>query len=197
MYFYAGLKKIDMDWMTGYSMTGLSRQWVFDPFRSFLSDETIDLVLVHIGGLMFDLSEGFLLIFDKTRPIGIFFGAMFHGMNSQMFHIGMFPYAMLATLPLFCAYNWPKKVFSCMPSFVNKILPSQAEPQASDHCVYPETAKVSDADQDKSGKTKTSRKSQTPTAKHQAVVCIMLLYIGVQLFLPYSHFITKVWYVTG
>ena len=201
MYFYAGLKKIDMDWMTGYSMTGLSRQWVFDPFRSFLSDKTIDLVLVHIGGLMFDLSEGFLLIFDKTRPIGIFFGAMFHGMNSQMFHIGMFPYAMLATLPLFCAYNWPKKVFSCMPSFVNKILPSQAEPQASDHCVYPETVKVPGSDQDKtdkrSGKTKTSRKSQTPTAKHQAVVCVMLLYIGVQLFLPYSHFITKVWYVTG
>ena len=181
-----------MDWMTGYSMTGLSRQWVFDPFRSFLSDETIDLVLVHIGGLMFDLSEGFLLIFDKTRPIGIFFGAMFHGMNSQMFHIGMFPYAMMATLPLFCAYDWPKKVFSYMPGFISKILPSQAEPQSSAHCVYPESTKAPDSVQEQNGKTKTSKKCQTPTVKHMAMVCIMLVYISIQLFLPFSHFITKV-----
>lgn len=173
-------------------MTGLSRQWVFDPFRFFLDDETIDLFLVHIGGLFFDLSEGFLLIFDKTRPIGIFFGAMFHGMNSQMFHIGMFPYAMLATLPLFCAYNWPKKLFSCMPNFISKMLPSQEEPQASVHCVYPESVKVLKSGQDPSGKPKTSKKCQSPTASHKTVVFIVFLYIGCQLFLPYSHFITKV-----
>lgn len=192
MYFYAGIKKLDMDWMTGYSMSGLSRQWVFDPFRPFLDDEKIDLFLVHIGGLCFDLLEGFLLIFDKTRPIGIFFGAMFHGMNSQMFHIGMFPYAMLATLPLFCAYNWPKKLFACMPNCISKMLPSQEEPQASIHCVYPESVNDQKKDQDHSKKTKTSNKCQTPTASHKASVFIVLVYIGCQLFLPYSHFITKV-----
>lgn len=191
MYFYAGIKKLDMDWMTGYSMSGLSRQWVFDPFRLFLDDEAIDLFLVHIGGLCFDLFEGFLLIFDKTRPIGIFFGAMFHGMNSQMFHIGMFPYAMLATLPLFCAYNWPKKLFACMPNFIVKILPSQEEPQANVHCVYPDSDKILKNDQDLK-KPKTSKKYQTPTASHMASVFLVLVYIGCQLFLPYSHFITKV-----
>lgn len=192
MYFYAGLKKLDMDWMTGYSMTGLSHQWVFDPFRLFLDDESIDLFLVHIGGLCFDLSEGFLLIFNKTRPIGIFFGAMFHGMNSQMFNIGMFPYAMLATLPLFCAYDWPKRLFACTPNFIRKILPSQEEPKASVHCVYPESAKVLKSDQGHSKKTETSKKCQTPTTSHMASVFIVLVYIGCQLFLPYSHFITKV-----
>ena len=181
-----------MDWMTGYSMSGLSRQWVFDPFRLFLDDETIDLFLVHIGGLCFDLSEGFLLIFDKTRPIGIFFGAMFHGMNSQMFHIGMFPYAMLATLPLFCAYNWPKKLFACMPNFISKILPSQEEPQASVHCVYPDSVMALKSDQGHSGKPKTLKKCQTPTASHMASLFIVFVYIGCQLILPYSHFITKV-----
>ena len=193
MYFYAGLKKLDMDWMTGYSMSGLSREWVFDPFRVFLDDKTIDLFLVHIGGLFFDLSEGFLLIFDKTRPIGILFGAMFHGMNSQMFHIGMFSYTMLATLLLFCAYNWPKKLLSRMPNFINKILPSQDEPQASVHCVYPESVKVTSNGSDQNGKTIPSKKCRTPTAKHKAVVFIALVYIGSQLFLPYSHFVTKVW----
>ena len=190
VYFYAGIKKIDMDWMTGYSMTGLSREWVFDPFRLFLSDETIDLFLVHIGGLAFDLSEGFLLAFDKTRPIGIFFGAMFHGMNSQMFEIGMFPYAMMATLPLFCAYNWPKKVLSCLPNFMARILPSLDDSQTSTHCVYP----VSTVSEDKQqlDREKTAEKNQTPGTKHKALVLIVLTYIGIQLFLPYSHFITKV-----
>ena len=190
VYFYAGIKKIDMDWMTGYSMTGLSREWVFDPFRLFLSDEKIDLFLVHIGGLAFDLSEGFLLAFDKTRPIGIFFGAMFHGMNSQIFEIGMFPYAMMATMPLFCAYNWPKKVLSCLPNFMARILPSLDDPQTSTHCVYP----VSTVSEDKQqlDREKTAEKNQTPGTKHKALVLIVLTYIGIQLFLPYSHFITKV-----
>ena len=190
VYFYAGIKKIDMDWMTGYSMTGLSREWVFDPFRLFLSDETIDLFLVHIGGLAFDLSEGFLLAFDKTRPIGIFFGAMFHGMNSQIFEIGMFPYAMMATLPLFCAYNWPKKVLCFLPTFMARILPSLDDPQTSTHCVYP----VSTVSEDKQqlDREKTAEKNQTPGTKHKALVLIVLTYIGIQLFLPYSHFITKV-----
>ena len=179
-----------MDWMTGYSMTGLSREWVFDPFRLFLSDEKIDLFLVHIGGLAFDLSEGFLLAFDKTRPIGILFGAMFHGMNSQMFEIGMFPYAMMATMPLFCAYNWPKKVLSCLPNFMASILPSLDDPQTSTHCVYP----VSTVSEDKQqlDREKTAEKNQTPGTKHKALVLIVLTYIGIQLFLPYSHFITKV-----
>ena len=179
-----------MDWMTGYSMTGLSREWVFDPFRLFLSDETIDLFLVHIGGLAFDLSEGFLLAFDKTRPIGIFFGAMFHGMNSQIFEIGMFPYAMMATLPLFCAYNWPKKVLCFLPTFMARILPSLDDPQTSTHCVYP----VSTVSEDKQqlDREKTAEKNQTPGTKHKALVLIVLTYIGIQLFLPYSHFITKV-----
>ena len=191
MYFYAGIKKLDLDWMTGYSMTGLSREWVFDPFRIFLDDQTIDLFLVHIGGLVFDLSEGFLLIFDKTRPIGIFFGAMFHGMNSQMFHIGMFPYTMLATLPLFCAYNWPKKLFSCLPNFMAKTLPSQDEPQTSAHCVYPGSPEGND-EQEQSDKKKTLKRCRSPAAKHKALVLIVLVYMGSQLFLPYSHFVTKV-----
>lgn len=188
VYFYAGLKKLDLDWMRGYSMTGLSRQWVFDPFRIFLDDQIIDLFLVHIGGLLFDLSEGFLLVFEKTRPIGIFLGAMFHGMNSQMFHIGMFPYTMLATLPLFCAYNWPKKLFSYLPNTLAKILPSQDVPQTSPHCIYPSSNKADDRLQDKKGASLTI---QMPSTKHKALVCIVLVYMGVQIFLPYSHFVTK------
>lgn len=33
VYFIAGLKKIDFDWIAGYSMSDLAQHWVFDPFK--------------------------------------------------------------------------------------------------------------------------------------------------------------------
>ena len=34
VYFVAGLKKLDRDWLTGYSMNRLSTHWIFQPFTS-------------------------------------------------------------------------------------------------------------------------------------------------------------------
>jgi vitamin K-dependent gamma-carboxylase len=33
VYFIAGLKKLDFDWVAGYSMTNLASHWVFHPFK--------------------------------------------------------------------------------------------------------------------------------------------------------------------
>ena len=33
VYFIAGLKKLDADWVGGYSMGSLARHWLFSPFR--------------------------------------------------------------------------------------------------------------------------------------------------------------------
>lgn len=33
VYFIAGLKKLDADWVGGYSMSSLARHWLFSPFR--------------------------------------------------------------------------------------------------------------------------------------------------------------------
>lgn len=33
VYFIAGLKKLDTDWIGGHSMEGLARHWVFDIFK--------------------------------------------------------------------------------------------------------------------------------------------------------------------
>jgi len=125
VYFYAGLKKLDLDWVFGYSMTGLSSKWVFDPLRSVgLSSVFIDHFVVHICGLTFDLIEGFLLLFDMTRPLGFLFGSFFHLMNSQMFSIGMFPWTMLATMPIFCHPDWPKKLIHTLPITFQKVMPT-------------------------------------------------------------------------
>lgn len=57
-------------------------------FRYFMTVEQVTLILVHICGFLFDLFIGFVLFFDRSRPIGVVFCLSFHLMNSQMFSIG-------------------------------------------------------------------------------------------------------------
>lgn len=33
VYFIAGVKKLDADWVEGYSMSYLAHHWLFDPFK--------------------------------------------------------------------------------------------------------------------------------------------------------------------
>lgn len=33
LYFFAGLKKLDKDWLEGYSMQHLSNHWLFEPLK--------------------------------------------------------------------------------------------------------------------------------------------------------------------
>lgn len=61
------------------------------PRRLVLSEELTSLLVVHGGGLVLDLSAGFLLFFDATRPLALLFVTYFHCMNSQLFSIGETP----------------------------------------------------------------------------------------------------------
>lgn len=119
VYFIAGIKKLDADWVEGYSMSYLAHHWLFDPFkyvpthtisasnlwllhfksltvlcfvclRVILPVELVNVLVVHGGGLVLDLTAGYLLFFDATRPYAFFFVSYFHCMNSQLFSIGEF-----------------------------------------------------------------------------------------------------------
>lgn len=195
VYFYAGLKKIDFDWMFGYSMTNLSKKWVFDPFRLILTDEQIDLYIVHLGGLTLDFTGGFLLFFDKTRPLAFFFIGLFHFMNSQMFSIGMFPYVMLATLLIFCYADWPRQLFRKCPNFMKVVLSSDDVIQTSTSCIYskedikPENKQKTIPDE--AIRSTTAPPPTSPGYSHQLCTVLVMFYVLVQLVLPYSHGLTK------
>ncbi|KAM4677468.1 vitamin K-dependent gamma-carboxylase [Discoglossus pictus] len=176
VYFIAGIKKLDTDWVEGYSMGTLSRHWLFDPFKFVMSEEMTNLIVVHWGGLILDLTAGYLLFFDATRPIALFFVSYFHCMNSQLFSIGMFSYTMLVTSPLFCYPDWPRRVVAKFPNCLQRILPSTKSPQDSTQCLY-------------SGRK--GKAASQPRLRHKLGTAFTVLYIIEQLFLPYSHFITQ------
>ncbi|KAL5019128.1 hypothetical protein ScPMuIL_004850 [Solemya velum] len=193
VYFIAGLKKLDKDWVSGYSMQALSRNFVFQPFTLFLTNDQIDLFIVHGGGLVIDLFVGFVLFFDKTRPMGILMAASFHLMNSTMFQIGMFPWVMLATLPLFCYPGWPRPLFRRLPKCLGPILPLDGESQTSLHCLYPKSQVKPEEVNEKPMATAMGRVTPQvkPSCYHVTSTLLTLIYICLQCFLPYSHGITK------
>lgn len=39
VYFIAGVKKLDADWVEGYSMSYLAHHWLFDPFKWVWSEQ--------------------------------------------------------------------------------------------------------------------------------------------------------------
>ncbi|XP_015172992.1 PREDICTED: vitamin K-dependent gamma-carboxylase [Polistes dominula] len=218
LYFLAGLKKSSKEWLDGYSMTNLSRHWVFDPFKIVLTTEETDYFIVHWFAFIFDLTVGFWMLFDKTRLPAMIFCTAFHLMNSRLFSIGMFPYVCLATMPLFCNFDWPRTFYSwiifkrnitisksmnimknCFQSSVKKLINKETNGIANlneydsqkstmnitKHCESSEKIKTIDDSK------MNNNKAEKVTKKQRFVVSMLLLHVGLQFFLPYSHFITK------
>ncbi|XP_067879063.1 vitamin K-dependent gamma-carboxylase isoform X2 [Heterodontus francisci] len=186
VYFIAGLKKLDADWVQGYSMNHLGRHWLFNPFKMVLSEDLVNVLVVHGGGLILDLTAGYLLFFDLTRPYAMFFVSYFHCMNSQLFSIGMFSYTMLATSPLFCYPDWPRVIIRKFPAFLRVLLPLADPPQHSDSCVHPSV------EPGRKGRRQERLGTEAALTFRQRLGAIFtVLYVAEQFFLPYSHFITQ------
>ncbi|CAG2115458.1 unnamed protein product [Medioppia subpectinata] len=175
IYFMAGLKKIDADWLNGYSMNNLSDHWVFSPFSILLPNEMIDLYVVHLGGFVFDLTIGFFLVWNKSRFFAYFFCLLFNSMNSRLFSIGMFPYVMIAIMPVFSAPDWPKQLILM---FKTKILKSVQKDSQRKVVTTHE-------------KSKYFAKQKALTKKEKITWILIMGYLSTQLFLPHSHWITK------
>ncbi|KAL8587542.1 hypothetical protein ACOMHN_000948 [Nucella lapillus] len=196
VYFLAGLKKLDVDWVNGYSMTYLSSHWVFNPFKLLMTESQVDLLVVHLGGLTIDLFMGFLLFFDKTRLLGVLISTSFHLMNSQIFEIGMFPYAMMALTPLFFYANWPRSMFRMIPRSMRILTPDDDDDdtQPSQHCLYTKDQAKAELIVSSDYKDKGHKQSSPATRasfQHHAAAVFAIIFIVWQMFLPYSHFITK------
>ena len=106
VYSYGGLAKLNSDWLQGEPM----RIWLgprtdFPIFGPLFGEEWV-VYLFCYGGLLFDLFVVPLLLWRKTRLYAIGAAALFHMMNAYLFHIGIFPWFMLAATLLFLPPGW-------------------------------------------------------------------------------------------
>ncbi len=115
-YFYAGVAKVNPDWLLDAQPMKyfLAQDHVTLPFASataFIKSDAFAYVLSYSGAL-FDLSIGFLLLWRRTRVMGLIALGIFHGTNHWLLFedILWFPLLGVATATIFLDPDWPLQV---------------------------------------------------------------------------------------
>lgn len=95
VYVYASIHKMNPDWMIGKPLDlwfqNKKHYWLIGPL---LAKDWMPL-LIAWGGIIYDGSIGFLLLFRRTRKAGFLLSIVFNLFNSAVFQIGIFPYLMI------------------------------------------------------------------------------------------------------
>ena len=112
VYFFGGIAKINLDWISGFPMRHvlLGKQEHL-LIGSFCDQEWFVMFFVW-SGLLFDLLIVFLLLFRKTRVLGFILCVVFHLLNASLFRIGIFPWLMIFATTVFFAPEWPRRILS-------------------------------------------------------------------------------------
>jgi len=105
VYIYAGIAKLNYDWMIDALPLGI---WLRDKVDIPLIGQIMDERWLHYafswGGVFYDLFIVFFLMWSRTRLPAYIAVIIFHILTKVLFPIGMFPYIMiLATLLFFNA----------------------------------------------------------------------------------------------
>lgn len=95
VYFYAGIAKLDSEWLTGNTV------------REMLNSKYQDFYIY--GGLAFDLLIVPLLMWRKTRVMASVAACLFHLMNVVNFGLATFPWFSIMMTALFFGTSWPRR----------------------------------------------------------------------------------------
>jgi len=102
VYFYAGLAKLQPDWMLRAMPLKLWLPSKYDiPFLGDLLDENWVHYAFSWGGAVYDLTIPFLLLYRPTRRFAFIMVVIFHVLTRVLFPIGMFPYIMIVSALIF------------------------------------------------------------------------------------------------
>lgn len=109
VYFYGGVAKLNGDWLRGEPLRNwIARRADGTLLESMLVTEgAVD--FFAYGGLLFDLSIGFLLLFRKTRLPAFVMLVFFHCTNSWLFKIDVFPWLALGATVVFFEPDAPRR----------------------------------------------------------------------------------------
>ena len=111
VYCYASIHKMNPDWMAGKPLDGWfshkAHFWLIGPL---LTQDWMPL-LIAWGGIIYDGSIVFLLLFKRTRSLGFILSIIFNLFNSAVFQIGIFPYLMILLSVFFYPPETIRRVF--------------------------------------------------------------------------------------
>jgi len=102
VYFYAGLAKLNSDWLLNAMPLKI---WLPSKFDAPLVGSLMGYEWVHYAfswaGALYDLGIPFLLLYKPTRWFAFSLVVVFHALTRVLFPIGMFPYIMIVGTLIF------------------------------------------------------------------------------------------------
>lgn len=115
VYFFAGLAKLRPDWL--FAAQPL-RTWLLangdTPLVGVLFGKIWVAFAMSWAGAFFDLTIVAWLSWRRSRPFAYAAVVVFHMSTSWLFHIGMFPFFMMAASLLFLEAHWPRRFVARM-----------------------------------------------------------------------------------
>ena len=119
VYFYAGLAKINSDWLL-HAMP--LKIWLPAKFDIPLIGELVHHQWLAYGfswaGMLYDLSIPFLLLYKRTRIFAFVLVLVFHILTRVLFPIGMFPYIMIVSSLIFFDAKLHHKILNYLDQIV-------------------------------------------------------------------------------
>ena len=124
VYFYAGLAKINSDWL--FKAMPL-KIWLPSKYDLPIIGES----LMHQNwfhhamswsGMLYDLFIPFLLLYKKTRWFAFALVVFFHIFTRVLFPIGMFPYVMIIGSLIFFEADFHKKIIAFIKKYIQKVI---------------------------------------------------------------------------
>ncbi len=117
VYVYAGLAKLNYDWMVNAMPLAIWLPSKVDtPFIGSLMSQKWMPHFFSWGGAIYDLTIPFFLLFKKTRVFAFVAVLFFHLTTSILFPIGMFPYIMIAATMIFFSAKFHNQILEKIAS---------------------------------------------------------------------------------
>lgn len=111
VYVFGGIAKLNMDWLGGEPV----RMWLAEFSGKPLAGECLAsepaVWGIAYGGLLFDLAIVPLLLWNRSRRVGLVLMIGFHAINSHLFEIGLFPWLMMFSTLIFLPAHQFRQLF--------------------------------------------------------------------------------------
>ena len=123
VYLYAGIAKINSDWL--FEAMPL-KIWMTSKYdlpligELFLQENWVH-YLMSWGGMLYDLSIPFLLMYHRTRIIAFLLVVFFHVFTLVLFPIGMFPHIMIFSAMIFFSSKFHENAIQKLKSAIIKL----------------------------------------------------------------------------
>ena len=121
VYFYAGLAKINYDWLINALPLKIWLPGAYDlPLIGGLLEQPWMAYTFSWGGMIYDLTIPFLLLWMPTRKVAFFMVIVFHLLTRVLFPIGMFPFIMILSTMIFFDSRVHERILDVFAKIIGK-----------------------------------------------------------------------------